>query len=380
MEFRLKSSKQMNNNHKVINIPKQLRQSLNIKVGDFVTLRTKDNDILTLQVQMALKEDIVQDINAAYVIPEILKNILVEENTKLKVVNDVTLGCDPEFILLDRGTGDIVKTNRFFTKYGPIGYDHEGSVAEFRPSCDQSEDNVCKHLYNLIKRARQQIDRRNKTHQNIMFYGISHHKGITNGFHLHYGIPQAMMNHNNELVEATIRLIIKAFDYYVGIPAIIPEGKYDTFRRTFNQIPYGKPGGYRHKDTLEYRVPGGNLLRHPIFTKGILGIGALVIEDILSRIKTCTNEFKNLKSMLSFENLRELYPNIVDMPIIFRIICSHSTYEAEKYVYRIYEDLKQMVGFTKRKDAIDSFFNNLEKINKIGHDIEHNWHAYYKET
>jgi len=59
-------------------------------------------------------------------------------------------------------------------------------------------------------------------------------------------------------------------------------------------------------------MPGGSLLRHPILTRGVLGLGAVVIEDIISRIKICTDSFENLEHMSSRKDLVEIALHAVE--------------------------------------------------------------------
>jgi hypothetical protein len=145
-------------------------------------------------------------------------------------------------------------------------------------------------------------------------------------------------------------------------------------------VDYGKPGGYRlDARTLEYRVPGGSLLRHPKLAKGILGLGAVVIEDAVSRIYEKTDGFKNLKLMSTEGNIRELYPHIPNIHDLFYMICNFNTEAAVNQVKVIIDDVKQMVSFKNRQKAVEDFFTSITTGEIFSNDIEYNWRRSYHE-
>ena len=173
-------------------------------------------------------------------------------------------------------------------------------------------------------------------------------------------------------------LIVKILDYYVGIPSILPEGKDDVYRRTTPYLAYGKPGNYRLDNrTLEYRVPGAALMKHPILAHGIISLGATVVEDIVSRIKHCTDNFTKLDYVSTDKDIRELYPDIPAVMTMFSIICSADTDLAMTYYDNIRSGIEKMVGYKKRADSIDEYFKCVESEISFSPDMEVNW---YKHT
>jgi len=395
MEISLKVSKAMpETEHRLIRVPKTLREEHKLDLGGFVNLRSKGGALITLQIEPAYEYDIKFSNLCAYLTEETFNSLELDnicENQEIATVNNITLGCDPEFFLVNIEDGKLLHPNRYFKKkLSSIGYDHGGLVAELRPAANEDENTVCNSLFELILDARRQINE-NKTNykdpKSVMMYGASHFKyfgdhASTAGFHLHYGIPRTILDESHR-TKAVLNQIVKCLDYYLGIPAIIPEGTEDSYRRADQRAAYGKPGEYRRQlgfGTLEYRVPGGNLLRHPVLSKGILGLGAIVIEDVVSRIKEYTEGFKNLEKMSSLEDLRELYPHVVNAEQIFSIICSKSVEGAYKHIDTVIDDIGQMVGFEKRQKSIEEFFNCImDKKFLFGHNIENNWLTYYQE-
>lgn len=391
MEIPLRISKRMNSanwwfgsvERTLIRIPQDMREEHDLHLGDFVDLRTKDGTIVSLQIATAYKPDVEEDSLRAYVTKEIFDIIGVEGETctqNVNLVTGITLGCDPEFFLVRRDTNKLVHAGYFFNKLGEVGYDHDGLLMEIRPLPSESEIIVTNNLFKLINRARSVIMNINAHYGNmVMMYGASSFKTMTAGFHLHFGLPKQILG-PGPLIRLVAMQIVKALDYYVGVPGIIPEGVADCRRRTKPFVEYGKPGNYRlDARTLEYRVPGGSLLRHPKLARGIIGLGAVVVEDAVSRIHKKTDGFKNLKYMTSDDDIRELYPNIPNIHDLFYMICSFNVEAATNHVKTIIDDVKQMVSYKNRQKAVDDFFESILSGEVFDNDIEYNWRKFYNE-
>ena len=361
----------------LIRVPQELRDKLSLLAGDFISLRTKDAQLISLQIATAYKEDMEISTGHAYVTDEIFKLIGIETETgkhEINQVTGITLGCDPEFFLVNRWNGQIVHTGKFFHKWGDVGNDHEGWLMEIRPLPSTSETVVTNNIYGLLSKAKQAISNSLMLFKDqIMMYAASHYNGMTAGFHLHYGLPQEILG-AAPIQDLIAMQIVKALDYYVGIPAIIPEGAEDSKRRTQPFIAYGKPGGYRLDNrTLEYRVPGGSMLRHPVLTRGLLGLGALVVEDMVSRIKEASDNFTNLKTIATNSSVQDLYPHIPQVHDIFYMICSVDLGLARSRIPSILEDIRMMIGYENRKEAVEGLFKAINEGHQFSSDIEENW-------
>jgi hypothetical protein len=202
--------------------------------------------------------------------------------------------------------------------------------------------------------------------------------GTTAGFHLHFGIPARMLGKKPEK-EAVARQMTKALSYYIGIPSMIIEGRNDYIRRCSIDVAYGKPMDFRlDNKTLEYRVLGGHNMRHPMLARGILALGAVVMEDLISRIRICTDSFINLKSMSSHADLISIYPHALHWFELTRTICVKEVNTALQHMDRIIEDVRSMVGFAKRAEAIENYFRCAVEGVEFNNDIETNWGGCYE--
>lgn len=371
--------------NRYIRIPLDLRNICKLGEGDFVNLRTEAGRVVTLQISVAYNEDVLDDSSSAYVTDEIFDVLHLADKIKryeqeIDITNNITLGCDPEFFLIDKQTAKIVQAYKLFKKFGQVG--HDGALAEVRPLPSSNEVVVTNNIYSLLKKAREKVDNYKKVNKlNIKMIAISYYKGLAAGFHLHFGLPRRILGFDRQVKEPFQRQIVRALDYYVGIPAALAEGEEDYMRRSAQHIIYGKPGGMRVDNrTLEYRVPGGSLMRHPILAIGILGLGAIVIEDVVSRTKICTDSFNKLGEMSSPEHLRDIYPNIPDVFELYKIICSKNLTEAREHINIITNDIIRMVGFSKRKSSIEQFFNYIYNNTQFSNDIEENWNSFYNNV
>lgn len=393
MRVLIKPSKEMDSKtgeealyeRRVIRTPKDFREFTEIELGDFLDLRTVDGKLLSLSVEKAYEADAKADPLSAYVTSGIYK-VLVGDNAHeydVQLVDGITLGCDPELLLIDRKTTNVVSASHFFKKWNPVGYD--GLMLELRPLPSTNEAVVIDNLWSLIRQARATIDAKNTksrghnlygyTGNPIMITAVSAYRTLTVGFHLHYGLPKELLGWPKRFIA---NQIVKAMDYYVGVPAIIPESDKDYHRRTVPYMAYGKPGDYRIDNrTLEYRVAGGSLMRSPVLARGIMALGAVVMEDITSRIKHVTDNFVDLDVVSKDDDIRKLYPHLPPVMTIFSAICSPSITPAMNMLDRIRNDVEKMVGYQRRAESIRAYFEVIDKNINFSPDVEENWWRYY---
>jgi hypothetical protein len=332
-----------------------------------------------MRVDKAYTDDAMEEDLSAYVCSEVYKLIVAEKSTVADVepVDGITLGCDPELILIDKN-GTVIPASAYLHKNTPVGYD--GLLLEFRPMPSVSEYDVTRNLYDLMRQMRYSVPKEFRAISVSAFHGdaqitpkYKQYVRVTTGFHLHYGLPRAFLGYSQRFLADQI---VKVLDYYVGIPATLPEGSSDSYRRTAPYMDYGKPGTYRLDNrTLEYRVPGGILLRHPAWACGLMGLGAAVIEDVAARLKYHSYDYTQMANVGNEQAIRLLYPNLPPVSDIFGTICNPTTDRAKMYMDNIVKDVRSMVGYSKREASINNFFNALEADFPV--DTEVNWETCY---
>jgi hypothetical protein len=361
---------------RIIRVTPDCLELFDIEIGNFISVRTNDGKLISLIIQRAYEKDENNLEITAYVTKDTYDLIAItDSNCDIEPVTGITLGCDPELVLFDRDAGGLVTASEFIKsyRYGPVGYD--GLLLELRPPPSVGERVVCEGLRKLIVKADNMIKKSNSGFSDVTMLGLSSFYGrraaliggtvkynkvdISAGFHLHFGVPQVLLMKQHRRVAKRITTVL---DYYVGIPAVVPEGSHDSRRRTAVWSAYGKPGEFRADNnvTIEYRVPGAALMKHPILANGLLALGAVVVGDVISRIRSVTDNFTRMHEVYNEEDIHALYPDIPPVIDIFRAICSPDTGIAESYIKTIVSGIESMIGYGERAESITAFFNNLK--------------------
>ena len=367
------------NENKMLRIPKTLCSILGVEVGRYLGIKSANGTQTMLEIGPAYKEDADVDEKLCYVTETVFNTINIEgtKDYRLEPVNTITLGCDPEFFLLDKFNRKMLRAYLFFNKkYGEVGSD--GILAEIRPKPSITPEGLTDNIYNLICNTREILNRTTLYDPSrIMMYAASGYQSATAGFHLHFGLPKGILGKtpNNE---AIMKQIVRVMDYYVGMPSIMIEGENDNSRRTDMSVRYGKPSDFRLDDrTLEYRVAGGHMLRHPLLTEGLIAIGATVMQDIVSRVKLSTNGFKQLYWAQSDERFKELYPDILNSKDTYRLMCCPNVIESRRYLNNIHNGIQNMIGYEGRRASIEALFSSIENNVQYDNNIESNWRTFY---
>lgn len=362
--------------NRIIRLPRHARERYGLPTGSFVHLRTNTGDMMALQVIPAFIEDSAKGNDVGYVSDATMKQLQVVNHgiQEVERVNNITLGCDPEVFITDTQTKHIISATRFFQRTGEVG--HDGMLLEFRPRPSIDAGMVTGNIWNLIQRARQVLDRHPEGNR-IAMVASSGMQGLTAGFHLHYGLPNAMLGRRAP-VRHLANLMVSLFDYYIGVPAVLPEGEMDHQRRTVAYCDYGKPGGYRlDSRTFEFRLPGGSLMRHPVLTNGLMSLGAIVVEDFVSRLRERTDNFLAIRDIQTLTEIRQLYPNLPNPIDIHNMVVTINLQGARNAFPSIMEDVRNMVGYKERSVATEQFFDCILKGINYGPDLFHNWREYY---
>jgi len=361
---------------RLVRVSAAVRSSYNLALGTFLEIKGKDGKPILLRASNAYSEDVQQDPECIYVNENTYKLLDVEQTHTVKPSDDILIGCDPEFFLVDKMTGFSISASHFFHHYGEVGSDQ--GLAELRPRPSYNEAGVTNELLNLMRKAYEHLNTRGIFKKaDIHMLAASHHNNKSAGYHVHYGLPQFMLKADTRSHIILARMV-HVLDYYVGIPAILPEGDEDYYRRSELYSRYGKPGDHRvDMATLEYRVPGGHLLRHPILSSGILAICTTVMKDMLSRFMAYTNGFRKQLDLSDYEKLKKFYPRLPDRDAVYQSIVNRSPVKAMSFVDEILSDLSKMIGFSPNSQQILAFFdyvlNYSLKRAKFTDDMETNW-------
>jgi len=384
MKFKLKISPNMSEKtsllgsleDRMIRIPEELRKESGFSTGLFLSLNSRIGDPVLLRVAKAYKKDAEEDDSCVYVSESTHDLLDLHKSPGIKPFDDILIGCDPEFFLVDKTNDSLLSASHFFTHRGSVGSDC--GLAELRPRPHYRPDSVTANLMFLLKKAHTCINNRVLyRNKNVRLIAKSSYRKQPAGFHVHFGLPYTLLR-TEANINALRAYIVALLDYYVGILSILPEGSEDSYRRSNKISKYGKPGDFRDNNfrTLEYRVPGGHLLRHPVLTHGLLSLSVVVMKDVLSRLRVYTDDFRNV-SISNYDELRNLYPNLPHPALVNQCITSASIRPAKDITRKVLDDLYQMIGYKTNDVAIKRYLNYIVSYLKTGEkfseDLESNW-------
>jgi len=351
---------------KLIRLPRKLREQHKLELGEFVTVGN-----IILQVAYAYVDD--WEVNAAKVTTETFNriNTNTKEEQNLVVIDEIMIGCDPEFFIVDTQNNCLENPANYFKKWNRIGYD--GLLGELRPQPHDLPEQVVLNLQNMIIQVKNAFNSKNK--YNTSLFAASSGYDLTAGFHCHMGIPKKFLNKRRLNYKSIISFVVKALDYHVGTLAVIPEGELDNKRRCMPFVSYGKVSDHRIDNrTLEYRVPGGTLLKTPDLTKGLLSLCKLVCTDALTKVVTMEMAYPD-KHFKTKDYIKEIYPYIPNTKTLYQLICTPNTALAEKEATFVADQLTKMDGYANHAKAIKKYMYVMTKRD-LNKDIFMNWRNY----
>lgn len=383
----------------VIRVPDHLQRALNIEAGQTLYLKTIDDGNLVLTVYPALGIDEWHDSESAFVVKRVFDRVNIESKKKIEsklkpVEGGVSLGCDPEFLVVDRKTGIALPANSIVGGgvYDKIGCDH--GLVEIRPDPAMDEHKLVENMRYLLSGAKMKLDdtmegaalRGNKSWyagKDLTFEGRAAMKNHKDklwccGFHLHFGLhPRLRIGKKNtsyQAVRSFLASTVMVLDHYVAIPAVIPESDVDNSRRMAGK--FGQPGDFKHNKffTLEYRVPSGHHMRSPMLTKGLIALGALVVEDVMAKAQEITEGFTRLSRLSSYTHMQKLYPELPAYKVLKSALTAKDVNLAKSLFKNIVPQLESMLKYNDHKEALVPFVNYISSENyNISANIEDNW-------
>lgn len=351
---------------RLIRIPKGLRGKLGYKTGLFLSLKSKLGNPIVLQIMPAFKADADADMESAWVSNETIKILDVQNMPTLKPAEDILIGCDPEFFLVDYDVKRMITASHFFYRWGELGSDL--GLAELRPRPSSNIDQLTDNIRVLIAKAdtvlksRTVFANRNLKMVAASCYGDQIGGYATAGFHVHFGLPENILNKSEQSYNLLVRMTW-ILDYYVGVLSVLPEREIDAIRRTMGRSQYGKPSDFRSDGhTLEYRVPGGHLLRHPVLTKALLSLSKVVMKDMMTRFSAYSDGFKKPLLFRKYDDLKIFYPNLPDRELLWRAMTSPIPMDAMRMYPSIITDITKMVGYEEQKQTIKEYTQYMEEV------------------
>lgn len=163
---------------------------------------------------------------------------LTEVPSTPKALEDITLGCDPEFSVYD-SSGRRCNVSQWLGAYGGLGYDHGGRVAEVRPQYAKNARTVVKRIRDLMVAAPAGMRRAGKWRAGA----YSPDPDMPMGGHIHLGVEMDEQGPNGvEALDALTTALYKL--------DLLPER--DNARRI--ELGYGQLGNIR------YETKGGGIM------------------------------------------------------------------------------------------------------------------------
>lgn len=192
----------------------------------------------------------------------------------------ITVGCDPEFLVIDEVNHVINFHGNFTNDHGNIGSDHGGRVGELRPT-HGSPKQVVEHIREQMKIIK---DHLGSTKKLVAGGGGDYHESI--GGHIHIGGLRLQRNYtsftrwrNRGMSQLQLNTIdpehklIFAFDFFIGLRLQKVQGG----KRPRSSL-YGKPSDIETKSHgFEYRT-APSWITDPILAEAVLVIAQKIVE------------------------------------------------------------------------------------------------------
>jgi len=178
----------------------------------------------------------------------------------------VTLGADIEFIM--RRGKQIIYASRYFSRYGRVGYDQQGSryrrgakpIVEVRPSPSSDPIELVANIKDLLRRAARRAPKKGVRWQ----AGSLPVRRYPIGGHIHFSNVALTTD------------LLRALDNYLALPLAMLE---DPERARRRRPRYGYLGEFRwQRHGFEYRVPSSWIVT-PEFAYAVCCLAKLVAEN-----------------------------------------------------------------------------------------------------
>ena len=311
--------------------------------------QTSENNCYVLDVDATCKE-MSPECKKKYIC-QFTKMLFIYENL-INDTKDITIGADPECLLKDKNTGELVFASDFFTKEGMFGLDNRSiesgrkyyPLLEIRPNYSTNPIDVVNSIQSNLNDVCKYVH-----YKNIGLYAGS--MPIYNywvGGHIHFGIRP-----NSKLV--------KALDNYLAIPIMMIENSYSARKR---KTKYGSLGNFRLKyhGGFEYCTLSSWLVSREI-CEGILCLAKVIVQEYLNLNENFLCSYSDIRA---FYLVNKFYfkDKIKD---IINIISNTNTYKKYKsYIDPLFKEILLCKTWDEDKDIRENwnmkFSEELYKI------------------
>jgi hypothetical protein len=356
MKLNLKFDSRLKVDDGIILIPAMKRVTQNLKDGSFLNVSGDNGRKVKLKVGSSPNTN-------SYVSRKTLYSLYNQETVS------VTLGCDPEFVLVGKDH-KVCRAEGVLTDIlGSIGND--GALGEFRPDPGNNEIEVTENLRKLIKRLPSMIDKKFPIPGVLHAEGHSEKQNCAAGFHIHLGAPAPLTTRAALGSQKFLQSFATALDFFVGIPGMLIE---QSDLRRIGDGKYGKAGDIRTSKfgTIEYRSLGGFHLRHPDYTRGVLALAQCASKDILTHMEGLSCGWAYLSSVNSFETLQDKY----NLPNRFNIEDAFKSKKKDKALYmleRVIKVVSTLDSYEEHRESIDRFLKLVINNTIYSPKLSDNW-------
>lgn len=246
------------------------------------------------------------------------------------------LGMDPEFLIVDPESGEVVPASRFLDREGEVGCDAvhgEGEIsypiAELRPQPSESPRGLLIGLMRTLRMAGEMIGDRSLH----WLAGGMPKSGLPLGGHLHFSG-----------IGLTAELL-RALDNYLTLPVSVLEAPTSQLRRP----KYGYLGDFRRQPHggFEYRTLPSFLVS-PMLAKGIVYAAYLIVTNYAKLARRPLDQEERLHKAY-YAGQRDIIREYLE-PLLADLQSLAEDQEAEKYIRPLLSRIRQGGTWNESRD------------------------------
>ncbi|MDR0269440.1 hypothetical protein [Paenibacillus sp.] len=254
------------------------------------------------------------------------------------------LGMDPEFLIVDPGSSEVIPASRFLDREGEVGCDavhgEDGAavsypIAELRPRPSANPRGLLVGLMRTLRMAGEMISDRSL----VWLAGGMPKEGLPLGGHLHFSG-----------VELTAELL-RALDNYLTLPVSLLEAPSSQLRRP----KYGYLGDFRRQPHggFEYRTLPSFLVS-PLLSKGIVYLSYLIVMNYRTLKRRPLDNEERIHQAY-YKGQREIMREYIE-PLISDLQSLEQYRDAERYIEPLLRQIRQGATWNECRD-IRSLWN-----------------------